>query len=62
MSQILEGIEGVLCYFDDILISAPDRVTHNVRLQKVFTHLEKHGVRVKKHKCEFFKDSVEYLH
>ena len=61
MTQILEGIEGVVCYLDDILISAPDRVTHNVRLEEVFTRLEKHGVRVKKQKCEFFKDSVEYL-
>ncbi|XP_072172462.1 uncharacterized protein [Diadema setosum] len=61
MTEILEGIEGVVCYLDDILVSAPDKSTHDEKLLEVLKRLEKHNVRVKPQKCEFFKDSVEYL-
>ena len=61
MTEILEGIEGVVCYLDDILVSAPDKTTHDERLLEVLKRLEKHNVRVKPQKCEFFRDSVEYL-
>lgn len=61
MTHILEGIEGVVCYLDDILISAPDMETHDERLEEVLKCLETHSVRVKAQKCEFFQNSVEYL-
>ncbi|XP_033126304.1 uncharacterized protein K02A2.6-like [Anneissia japonica] len=61
MDQILQGIPGVECYLDDILISAPSESEHWVRLNQVFQRLEKYGVRVKKQKCEIGKPSVVYL-
>lgn len=60
MTHILDGIEGVVCYLDDIRISAPDMETHDERLEEVKC-LETHSVRVKAQKCEFFQNSVEYL-
>jgi len=61
MEKILIGIEGVSVYLDDILITAPDRETHIARLTTVLERLEEAGLRLKKKKCVFLQDSVEYL-
>lgn len=34
---------------------------HLEKLDEVLTRLEKHGVRVKMSKCQFFQSSVEYV-
>lgn len=60
MDQILHGIENV-CFLYDILFSAPTMKEPLVILDKVFGSMEKCGVRIKQSKCEFLKDSVEYL-
>ena len=46
MELILQRIPQVICYLDDIL---------------VFQRLKDHGVHLKKQKCSFLADSVEYL-
>ena len=51
----------MLCFLDDILGTAPTMEEHIAVLDKVMSKLEKCGVRVKQSKCEFLKDSVEYL-
>ena len=59
MDTVLQGIGGVACYIDDILISSPDEESRI--LQEVFNRLDKHGFRLKKEKCEFLMSSIEYL-
>ena len=45
MDQILQGIPGVICYLDDILISTtPSEHEHIERLSEVLGRLEKFGV------------------
>ncbi|XP_026046823.1 uncharacterized protein K02A2.6-like [Astatotilapia calliptera] len=61
MDQILQGMEHVTCFLDDILITASSERDHLKRLEEVLTRLEKHGVRVKLSKCHFLQSSVEYL-
>ena len=61
MDQILQDMPGVVCYLDDILISAKNKVEHLELLDKVLTRLEKYGVRVKLAKCEFMSSEVVYL-
>uniref|UniRef100_A0AAZ3QFN7 ribonuclease H n=1 Tax=Oncorhynchus tshawytscha TaxID=74940 RepID=A0AAZ3QFN7_ONCTS len=61
MDQILDGIDNVVCFMDDILVSAPTIGEHLVVLDKVMSRLEKYGVKMKHSKCEFLQDSVEYL-
>ena len=61
MDQILQGIEGVCCYLDDILISAPSEQSHSKILSEVLKRLGRYDVRVKSQKCEWGKHSVEYL-
>ena len=61
MDTVLQGIGGVACYIDDILVSSPDEESHTRILQEVFNRLDKHGFRLKKEKCEFLMSSIEYL-
>ena len=61
MDSILQGIPGVVCYIDDILISASDQGQHLKTLEEVFRRLEEHGFRLKQAKCELLMPSVKYL-
>ena len=61
MDTVLQGIPGVICYIDDILVSGKDEAAHLQSLDEVFTCLEKHGFRLKLEKCEFLLPKVEYL-
>ena len=61
MDRVLQGIPGVACYIDDILICGKDDTSHLTTLAEVFRRLEAHGFRLKREKCEFRMPSVEYL-
>ena len=61
MEKILQGIPKAVCYFDDVLITGKDDSDHLAALEKVFDRLYQWGVRLKKTKCEFMKQSVQYL-
>lgn len=61
MDQILSGLSGVQCYLDDLLITGPDEQAHLRNLEATLKRLEDYGLKVRKDKCEFFRQSVEYL-
>ena len=61
MDTVLQGVPGVTCYIDDILVSSADEDSHLQSLEEVFNRLEKHGFRLKLEKCEFLLKSIEYL-
>ena len=61
MDTILQGIPNVICYIDDILVTAPTDEAHLRNLQEVLRRLEDHGFRVRRDKCAFMQLSVEYL-
>ena len=61
MDQILQGIPGVICYIDDILVIGSTVEEHLQRLEEVFKRLKHHGLRAKRNKCMFCQSSVEYL-
>ena len=61
MDTILQGISGVTCYIDDILVSSTNEESHLHTLEEVLTRLEKHGFRPKLEKCEFLLTCIEYL-
>lgn len=60
MEIILQGIEGVACLLDDIIISGNEE-QHFQRLQLVLERLQTAGLRLNKSKCEFLRSRVEYL-
>ena len=61
MDHLLPKLPGIVCFIDDILITGRTEKEHLSNLEAVLETLHKHGLRLKLRKCEFFKDSVEYL-
>ena len=52
---------GVMSYLDDIIVYASDKATHDRLLEDVFKRLSEHNARLKLEKCEFSKNSIEFL-
>jgi len=61
MEKILQGLPMVVVYIDDILITGRTKEEHLQNLGKVLDRLSEYGLKLKKQKCYFLKDSVEYL-
>ena len=61
MDTILQGIDGVACYIDDIIVTGRAAEEHLQHLEEVFKCLQKHGIHVRLPKCRFLQDSVEFL-
>ena len=61
MENLLQGIQGVCVYIDDILITGSTEAAHVHNLSQVLARLESAGVRLKKGKCAFLLPSVSYL-
>lgn len=61
IEETLQGLPGVACFLDDILITAPDSETHVNRLREVCKRLSLNGFTVKREKCNFFAEKLEYL-
>ena len=51
----------VIVYLDDILIYSEDMTQHKKHVKEVLRRLRKNGLYAAPAKCEFHKDSVEYL-
>eukprot|EP00118_Oscarella_pearsei_P023104 m.272463 g.272463 ORF g.272463 m.272463 type:complete len:1311 (+) comp40563_c0_seq3:40-3972(+) len=61
MSRILEGLPGVICMMDDVMIFAATDQEHNDRLHKVLKRLEEAGLTLNEAKCSFGVKSVKFL-
>lgn len=60
-SQILEGLNGVLCQMDDVLVYGNTQAQHDTRLLAVLGRLQEAGVTLRGEKCEFSKEHVKFL-
>ena len=61
MDAILQGLPRVICYLDDILVTGSTPEEHLQNLAEVLDRLSEHGLRLKREKCSFMQDKVEYL-
>ena len=61
MEKILQGIEGVTVYIDDILVTGRTDKQHLHTLEIVLERLHQYGLRLKRGKCSFMQPSVQYL-
>lgn len=61
MESILQGIDGVVVFLDDILICGKNRKQHIERLETVLQKLANCGLKLLCDKCSFFKSKIEYL-
>lgn len=61
MDKILNGINGVACYIDDVIISGNSYDDCMSKVHKVLSKLNHHQVRINVDKCKFFVEKVELL-
>eukprot|EP00731_Ephydatia_muelleri_P030587 Em0022g101a len=60
-AKILEGLDGVLCQMDDVLLFGKNKEEHDVRLRAALEKLEAAGVTLNEEKCEFEKSRLLFL-
>ena len=61
MAKVLDGLNFVKIYLDDVLVYSSTPEQHLEHLQQVFDRLRKHKLRLKKKKCKFFCKEMKYL-
>ena len=60
MSTILEGLDGVICHMDDVLIHGQNQKEHDTRVRAVLQRLQVAGLTLND-KCEFSQQRVKFL-
>ncbi|XP_021379798.1 uncharacterized protein K02A2.6-like [Mizuhopecten yessoensis] len=60
MEQVLQGIPGVQCIIDDMIITGRTDDEHLRNLAEVLGRLEKYGLHANIDKCNIFKEKIEF--
>ena len=61
MTKILAGIDGVICYFDDILCHMSTTEEHERLLVRVKKRLSEVGLQLNNKKCEYLRSEISFL-
>ena len=61
MSDILCGLEGVVCLVDDVLVFGETQTEHDKHLLQGLRRLEKAGLTLNREKCQFNRKSIKFL-
>ncbi|XP_031349308.1 uncharacterized protein K02A2.6-like [Photinus pyralis] len=61
LDQILQGLEGTMSYFDDIIIHGTSHEECQNRLRHCLERLRKYDLHLNKDKCTFFQTEIQYL-
>lgn len=61
LEQLFSDLPHVGVFLDDIIITGRNTSEHIDNLHKVFDRLASSGLRVKREKCVFFHESINYL-
>ena len=61
MSEILDGLSGVVCMVDDILVHGRTQEEHDEHLNKVLHRLQEAGLTLNMEKCQFSQSRVTFL-
>ena len=58
MSQVLDGLEGVVCLLDDVLVYGATQAEHNTNLEAVLKRIEEAGITLNREKYSFSQNSI----
>ena len=61
INDILNGLEGVVCMIDDVLIYGRTQAEHDRNLPAALKWIQKSGLTLNPDKCEFSKPSIRFL-
>ena len=60
MMEVLDGLSGVICMIDDILVFGATRKEHNDRLLATLERINKAGITLNRSKCQFSKSRIHF--
>ncbi|XP_056008456.1 uncharacterized protein K02A2.6-like [Ostrea edulis] len=60
IDTVLQGLAGVKCIMDDMIITGTSEEEHLQNLEAVLQRLDDYNLRVNLDKCEFFRERVSY--
>lgn len=60
ISQLIDGVDGVLCHADDVLVIGKDRAEHDDRLHRVLQKFREAGLTLNE-KCQFALTEIRFL-
>ncbi|XP_061164466.1 uncharacterized protein K02A2.6-like [Saccostrea echinata] len=60
MDTVLQGLEGVHCNMDDMIITGRTPEEHLKNLEQVLKRLDRYGLKANVDKSEFLKDKIEF--
>ena len=61
MNELLEGLEGVAVYMDDVIIHGKDMAEHNRHHQATLERMEQAGLKQNKEKCVYAQPELRFL-
>ncbi|XP_043943253.1 exocyst complex component 4 [Protopterus annectens] len=61
MAEVIEGLEGVICHIDDVLVWGRCQEEHDARLHAVLKRLEEAGITLNIEKCDLSRGTVTFL-
>ena len=61
MEKLLQGLDGVVCFMDDVLIYATTEEEHDQRLRSVLDRIASAGVTLNLLKCLFKQKEIKFL-
>lgn len=61
MNSVLQGLDYVYCYIDDVLIASETTEQHEHHLRKVLKRLQRAGITVNPAKCIFDEPEIKFL-
>ena len=61
MNELLEALEGVVVYMDDILVYGSNMKEHDERLSKVLHVVKENGLKLNDSKCHYRQSELKFL-
>lgn len=61
METIVAGLEGVIVYLDDVVVSGRTQTEHDIRLEALLTRFKEYNVMLNRDKCLFNVSSLDFL-
>ena len=62
MAKLLNGLDDCACsYLDDVVVYSSSFSKHMIHIQQVFDRIRDANMKLKRNKCEFFREEINYL-
>lgn len=61
MSGLLCGIDGIVCYLDDVVVVGSSSDDLAIKLRAVFDRMRDAGLKLRREKCMFYVPSIRFL-